>query len=85
MNVNRRRWHTVGDTCAFPSVTSATRLETTSRGTEQTAGGGNNQKELERNFLEPLESRGAWCFKTCKAVFCESQAILVPSVKKVEV
>lgn len=69
--------------CTFPAVTSATRQETTSRGPEQTAGGGNNQKQLERNLLEPLETRGAWSFKTCTAVFCKHQAIFVPSVEKV--
>lgn len=58
----------------FPSVTSAT----TSRGPEKAAGGGNNQKQLERK-PEPLETRGALCFKTCKAVFSKSQAIFVPS------
>lgn len=41
-------------------------------GPEQSAGGGNNQKELGRNLLEPLEARGAWCFNTCKGVFCKS-------------
>lgn len=81
--MNGRRWHAAGDTYTFPAVTSATRLETTSRGPEQTAGGGNNQKQLERNLLEPLETRGAWSFKTCTAVFCKHQAIFVPSVEKV--
>lgn len=57
LNVSRRRWQAVGDTYTFPSVTSATRIETPSRGPEQTAGGPNNEKQLARNFLETSETR----------------------------